>query len=109
MIAVHMVQPAIHQIVLVVAMRHCFVAASRAMLVADAAASPVVAFVRVRTPDSDRMFLDFAVAILVMKVPVVEIIDMAVVTDGRVPAAGAVNMVVGVMVCVARHAWSLLP
>jgi len=91
--AVRVVQVALDQVVDVIAVGHCFVAATGAVLVArlmTAAAMGRRAVGRVGAADRQRVFLNGAGLGRVVQVAVVEVIGMTVVLDGRVAAAGAV-------------------
>ena len=98
-VAVRMVQVAVDEVVHVVAVWHGFVAAARAVLVVGGVGLAVVvrsACVGVLRADLDRMLVVVPL-VGVMKVAVVQIVDVAVVFDGSVPAAGAVDMLVILM------------
>ncbi len=97
------VQATVHQIVDMIAVRHPFVAAARTMLMLGAAPCAPVAIIRVRPVNRDRMLLDAAAAILVMEVAIVQIVDMAVVTNGGMPAAWPVYVIVVGVVVRCRH------
>ena len=100
MVAVRVVQVAVDQVVDVVTVRDGFVAATGAMDVAGLVAAAFVlgrAAVRVGGRDGDHVLVD-VVAMRMVQVAVVQVIDMAVMADGRVAAAGAMGVVmVGVM------------
>jgi hypothetical protein len=105
-IAVRMVKVIVHQIIDVVAVGDCLVSAVRSMFVSLLVRPAVVARRagrRVRRADRHGMFLDLA-AILVVQVAVMQVIDVSIVLDGRVPAVGAVLM--GVAFVVRRHVQS---
>ncbi len=98
-VAVRMVQVAVDEVVHVVAVWHGFVAAARAVLVVGGVGLAVVvrsACVRVLRADLDRMLVVVPL-VGVMEVAVVQIVDVAVVFDGSVAAAGAVDMLVILM------------
>jgi hypothetical protein len=108
-IAVRMVQVAFHQVIGVIAVGHGRVATGGPMLVGFLVTTAVVrgrARSRVRGADGQGIFLDLA-AVLVVQVAVVQVIDMAIVPDGRVAALGA--MLVGVAFVMSRHVSPLLP
>lgn len=89
MVAMGMVQPAIDQIIDMIAMRHRFMAAAGTMHMV--AGQPCIAAGRVGGADRDDMFIHM-VAMRMMQMPVVQIIDMAIMGDGGVATAGAMNM-----------------
>jgi hypothetical protein len=88
-IAVRMMQPAVHEIVDVIAVRNGLVPAIWAVLVR------AVGFRRtphgIRRTDLDGMLID-VILMHVMKVAVVKIVHMAVMPDGGMPAIRAVLM-----------------
>ena len=106
-VAVRMMQMAIDEVIDVVAMRHRFVAAARAMHVAGFVAVAVMvggADVRVGGADGDGVFID-VVAVRVVQVAAVQVINVAFVCDGGVTAIRAVLVfVVGVVRFVAAAA-----
>jgi hypothetical protein len=110
-IAVRMVQVAIDEIIDVVPMRHGFVTARRAVNVARLMAATVVirsALVGIFRIDRERMLVD-VIAVHVMQMAVVQIVDMIVVLDRRMPTVRAVLMVVvGVMRFAAGGAHAVL-
>ena len=89
MVAVRMMQPPVHKIIDMIPMRHGFMPATRAM--------PVSAFVFRRAAggvggvDSKGMFVDM-VAMHMVQMAVVEIVDVAVVTNRGMPAVWTVLM-----------------
>jgi hypothetical protein len=100
-IAVRMMQPAIHDIIHVIAVRDCFVPAIRPVLVR--ALGFRCATLRILGTDRDGMFVDM-VLMHVVKMTVVNIVHMAVVPDRCVAAAGAMLMrMIEVMLLVASH------
>jgi hypothetical protein len=93
-IAVRMMQPALDQIVDVVAMRHGFMAAIRPVpvrCVVTAGAEFWIAAIRIAVTHGDDMLLGVAV-LGMLKVAVIEVIDMAFVLHGEMAASGAVNV-----------------
>ena len=92
---VGVVQATVDQIVHVVAMGHLVVAAALAVDV-GAAVMRSVAAVRVELVDRQPVLVD-VIAVRMVEVPVVEEVDVAVVDDLRVAAAGAVDVLVGVV------------
>src|SRR5260370_23198156 len=95
MVAVRVMQMAGHEIVDVTAVRHRFVAAGRAVdVVLGMGAAGVLrrAAGRVAPADGQLVLLDLAPR-GVMQMAVVDVIDMAIVLDGSVAAAGPVLMV----------------
>jgi hypothetical protein len=94
MIAVWMVQPAVDQIVDVVAMRHGFMAAIGPVPVRRVVASGMelrIAAVRIAVAHGDDMLLG-ATVLGMLKVAMIEVIDVAVMLDGEMAARGAVNV-----------------
>ena len=102
-VLVRMMQPSGDDVVDVVAVRDCFVAAAVAVRVVGAV--PVgrcgVA-AGVLGVDLDDVLVDM-VAVGVMEVPVVEVVDVVAVLDGGVAAAGAVDVGMLVMNRVVGH------
>lgn len=109
-VAVRMVQVALDEVVHVVAVRHSFVAAARAMLVVGGMGLTVVvrsACVGILRAHFDRMLV--IVALMgVMEVAVVQIVDVTVVFDSGVSAAGAVDMFMVLMDYMFGHAFHSL-
>lgn len=93
-VAVRMMQPAIDEVIDVVAMRDRFVPAAGAVDVTGLvpAAGRGVA-IGIRSADLDDVFIDM-IAMRMMQVPVVQIIDVPVVFHRSVAAAAAVSVVV---------------
>jgi hypothetical protein len=92
MVAVGMVQVALDQIVYVVAMRNGFVAATGTMLVIHIVATTLVirrASGWIGPSDGYRMFVAVALVRMV-QMAIVQIVDVTVVHDRGVPAAGSV-------------------
>jgi hypothetical protein len=97
-VAVRVVQPAVDEVIDVVAVRHLFVAA----LLVLALAGNGGARRRVDGADGDDVFVVVAV-VRVVQVAVVQVIDVPVVLDARVPAVVAVDvLVVGVLIAAHR-------
>jgi hypothetical protein len=97
-IAVRVVQPAVDEVIDMVAVRHLFVAA----LLVLALAGDRGARRRVDGADGDDVFVVVAV-VRVVQVAVVQVIDVPVVLDARVSAVVAVNvLVVGVLIAAHR-------
>ena len=92
MIAVGMMQPSAHQVIDVIAMGHRLVPAGRPMLVRTARLRR--ALDGIGGVDRDGVLIDM-IFVRVMEVAVVEIIDVAVMADRRMPAVG--TMLVGVV------------
>ena len=90
MAVVDMVQPVADQIIDMVAVRHRFMAAAGAVDVRARAAAGAAG--RIGVADRHHMCVDM-VAMLVMKMAVVKIVEMAVVVDRGMATAGAVDMV----------------
>jgi hypothetical protein len=95
MIAMGMMQPSTHDVIDVVAMGHGFVPAGRAMLVR--AAGLRRALHGICGIDCDDMLIN-VILMQVMKMAVMEIVDMALMADRRMPAVGTVLVgMVGMM------------
>ena len=100
-VAVRMVEVAVDEVVGVVAVRHRRMSAARPVLVVGGVAGAVVggsAVGRILGVDREGVLLDRAAG-GVVEVPVVQVVDVAVVRDGDVAAVGAVAvrmMIVGV-------------
>ena len=92
---VGVVQATVDQVVHVVAVGHFVVAAALAVDVGAAVVRSVAA-VGVELVDRQPVLVD-VIAVRVVEVPVVEEVDMAVVDDLRVAAAGSVDVLVGVV------------
>lgn len=84
-----MVQPAIDEIIDMIAMRHGFVAAIRPMHMATGQFGR--AAIGIGGRHRDHMFINM-VAVNMMKMAIMQIIHMAIVMDGGVAAARAVDM-----------------
>ena len=94
MVAMRVMQVAIHQIVHMVAVRHCFVSAARSMHVASIVTSATMlrrASVGIRIRDLDDMLINM-VAMHVMKVSVVQVIHVIAVADGDMATSGSMNV-----------------
>ncbi len=92
MVAVGMMEMARDEVVNVVPMRHCLVAAGTPVLVANVVLGTVVAGCAVRwvaIADLNRVTFDGAGGVAV-QLAVVQVVDMVTVADSRVPAAGSV-------------------
>ena len=102
-IAVGMVQVALHQVIHMIAVGHGLVAAPRAVPVTGLMALVVAgrAALRVLRADLQRMFLHQRGADGVVQVAVVQVIDVALMLDGGVAAAGAV-LVTGIRMGIGR-------
>jgi hypothetical protein len=103
-IPVRVMQVPVDQVVDVVAMRHRLVAATRPVHVVWIVLAAGVlrrAFVRVRRGHRQRVLLDRAVGTLMVQVPVVKVVDVALVLDGSVTTTGAMLMLV--IVVMMRH------
>jgi len=94
MVAVRMMQVAVHEVIDMIAVRDRLVAAAEAVdvrgVVARAGRSVTVG---IRGADFDDVLIDMT-PMRMMQMPVVQIVDMPVVFDGGVAAAGAVFVVV---------------
>jgi hypothetical protein len=94
MVAVRVMQPTVHQIIDMVAMRHRLVAAVRAVTVRGIVAGGVIlgiAAIRIDVAHRDRVLI-CPTALAVFKAAMVEVIDVAFVLDGEMAAARAVHM-----------------
>jgi hypothetical protein len=94
MVAMRMMQVVINQIIHMVSMRHRLVAASWSMHVAWVVSGTAMlrsTLVGIRRGNLDDVFID-VVAMDMMEMPVVQIVDMAPMMDGCMPATRAVNM-----------------
>jgi hypothetical protein len=96
----NMVQSAIDKIIDMIAMRHGFMAAIRPMHMATGQFR--CAAIGIGGRHRDHMFIDM-IAVDMMEMAVMQIIDMAIMVDGSVAAARAVDMGV-ISVDVAAHA-----
>lgn len=95
MVAVRMMQPAVREIVDMVAMRHGFVAAVGSVAVCRIVAARVmlrIAAVRIALAHGDHMMLGVA-ALGMLQAAVIEIINVAFVPHGEMTASGAMNVV----------------
>lgn len=96
MVAVRVMQMAVDQIADVVTMRDRFVSATRAVDMAGFMAAATMlrgAAIRIGFRDSDHMLI-YMVAMRMVQVAIMQVVDMAVVTDGGVAAARSVLVVV---------------
>jgi hypothetical protein len=98
-IAVRMVQPAVHKIVHVVPMRHGFVSAAWAMLVR--AVRFRRAAHRICRADLDDMFIDL-IAVHVLQMAILQIIDMAIMANRQMSAVRAMQVRVAWMMVLGR-------
>lgn len=104
-VTVRMVQVALDEVVHVVAVGYGFVAAARAVLVVGGVGLAVVlrsACVGILRAHLDRMLVIVAL-VGVMEVAVVQVVDVTVMFDGAVSAAGAVDMLMSLMDCMFGH------
>jgi hypothetical protein len=96
MIAVRMMQPPVHQIVDVIAVGNRFMTAAGTVGMA-CAAYVRRALHRIASADGERVLVD-VIAMHVVQVPVMQVIDVTVVTNCRVSAVRTMPMtVIGVM------------
>ncbi len=99
-VAVRMVQMPVHEVIHVVAMRYSFVAAVWTM---DVVRIVTTAGVRrstrlgIRVAHWNDVFFDCSAISLVMEVPIVQVVDVPVVFDGRVATAFPMLMIVILM------------
>jgi hypothetical protein len=99
MVAVLVMKAPCNQIVDMVTMRHGFMAAVRAVDMAMIVANLVLdrtAAIGVVTIHFDDMFID-VIAMGMMEVSIMQVVDMVAMLDGHMAAAGAVFMVVVIM------------
>lgn len=104
MVAMRMMQPAVHQIVDMIAVRNGLVTASRTMNVTVLMSRMTKlrrAFVGIVGADFDHMLLN-DIATLMMQMAVVQVVDMIAVSDRDMAARGAVLVRV-ISVNVLRH------
>ena len=100
MSGMNMVQPAINQIIDMIAVRHRFMATTRPVHMG--AGQRGRAAIGIGGGNRDHMLINM-IAVDMMEMPIVQIIDMAIMMDGRVAATGAVDMgVIGVDVAAHR-------
>jgi len=109
---VRMVEVIADEVVNMVPMRHGLVPAVGTMLVARVVLLASVSRctrIRIGLTDLDDVFVDMA-AMGVMKVPIVQVIDVIAMTDRRMTAAGIMVMIMfaGVLVVAAAHRCALL-
>jgi hypothetical protein len=96
MITMRMMQVAVDEVVDVIGVRHRFVSAARPMHVACIMGTAGVAWstlVRIFRADLEPVLV-YMIAMRMMQVPIMQVIDMIAMFDGRVPAVRAVLMVV---------------
>lgn len=105
MVTMRVVQVAVHQVVHMVAVRHGLVAATGAVYVVGGVSGALVlgcAALGIILVDRQYVLVDM-IAVHVMQVPVMQVIDVAVVLDGGMPAAGAVLMIMVMMLFAIVH------
>jgi hypothetical protein len=93
-VAVRVVQVSLHQVIRVIAVRHRFMAALLPVAVLPVVLAAIVAglaIVRVLRGNRHAVVVDMA-GVRVMQMPVVEVVRVAFVTDGRMAAVGPVLM-----------------
>jgi len=109
MVAVRMMQPTVHDVVDMIPVRHRFMTASRAVHVAVflASAEPVLAASRVGLANGDDVLVvvDQTVDLVRMvEMAIMQIVDVVLMLQGRVSAAGSVAMImVGMGMAVLAH------
>jgi hypothetical protein len=95
MAVVRVMQPSVHEIIDVIAMRYAFVSAARTVRMRAPCRGRAAR--RVGVADFDQVFVDM-ISMHVMQVAVVQIIDMAFMAHSRVPAVRTMLMcVIGMM------------
>lgn len=108
-VAVRVVQLAVDEVVDVVAVRDRVVAAAGAVDVVGGMSVGRLGVLRgVGRVDGDRVLVD-VVLMRMMQMTVVNVVDVALVADGRVPAARAVHVVVVGMGDVIAHGHTVCP
>lgn len=88
-----MVEMPINQVIDMIAVRNCLVAAGRTMDMCRFVVATIVsrrAGIRIALADGNRMFSHHSAFLLVAQVPFVQVIDMSIVFDLQMPAIGAV-------------------
>jgi hypothetical protein len=106
-VAVRMVQTPVDQIINVVAVGHLFMATTGTMdVISIVPSAPKRAAIRIGRGDLNHMFV-YVISMHVVKMSVVEIVDMVAVAHGGVAAVGSVNvwMVAGRPVGGSSHGW----
>jgi hypothetical protein len=96
MIAVRMMEMAVHEVVHVIAVRHCFMPATRAVHVSWLMSPAAVAWralVRVFRAHFDHMLIDM-IAMGMMEMAIVQVVHVVAMTNGGMATAGAVLMIV---------------
>jgi len=94
MVAVRVVQVAVHEVIHVIAVRHGFMAAARAVDMSGfVAVARRGAAVGIRGADFDDVFIDVA-GVWMMQVSVVQVVNMAVVFHRGMAAVAAVLVIV---------------
>lgn len=104
-VTVRVMEVALYQVVDMVTVRHGLVAATRAVLMAGFVPAAVMgrrAADRVYAVHLEAVFVDM-VLVRVMEVPFVQVIDMPIVDDRGVTAAGTVYVVVWPFVLLMAH------
>lgn len=94
MVAVRMVQVSIHQIIDMVAMRYCVMTATGTVHMRGVVCTAFMircATVRIGARYLDHVLID-VIAMGVVQVPVVQIVDVAVMADGRMTATRTVGV-----------------
>jgi hypothetical protein len=108
-IAMRMMQMAIDEIVHVVPMRDRFMPAAGAMDVRSFVAGAGLGVISwIRAADFDDVFIDVT-GMRMVQMPIVQVIDVPVVTDGDVAAVGAVRVVVIRMDGTGAHGDCIIP
>ena len=99
MVAVHVMQVTVHQIVHMIAVRNGFVTTAGSMCMTRIVATALVrrrACIRVGLGDGDGVLIRM-VLVRVMQVPIVQVIGVPVVLDGLMTASRSVDVVVRIM------------
>jgi hypothetical protein len=96
MIAVRMVKMAVHEVIHMIAVGHCFMPATRAMHVSWLMSRAAVAWravVGICRAQFDHVLIDM-IAMGMMEMAIVQIVHVIAMTNGGMTAAGAVQMIV---------------
>ena len=105
MVAVHVVQVAVHQVVVMISVGDELMTAIRPMDVIRVVTSATMrrcTGVRVLARDRDRVLIDVTV-VGVVQMPIVEIVHVPIMLDGAVATAGPMNMVMWSVNLAIRH------
>ena len=101
-VLVGMVQPAVHQVIHVIAVRDGLVAAARAVGVTRLAVGRIGVAVRMLGIDRDHVLVDM-ILVRMVQMPVMQVVDVIVVANRRMAAALRVNVRVLAFMNRVRH------